>query len=435
MNTKRKLNCYFFSNLIICFLSLNMLVNNKPTTLTKVNNGNKATLVNIFEKDKLTNDLNDENINYQQPDNMVMEISVSTKSMASRNVIPYVKPSYNSITGNNLVNYAENYLGLAYVYAGDSLSTGTDCSGFTRLIFQEFGIHLGRTVESQLYSGTYVSREDLQAGDLVFYGYSSSSASHVAIYMGNGLIIHQSNPRHGVKIDSVNIMSYVTARRLITAEVLPKEEEDKEIKKQETSEKEKVEKEEKDKKTELTKKDNSKDKETSSKKELTDNTSRKEEDNKKVSSNSSKNNSNNSSNSSNSNSNNNISKDNLSKEEDSKDLEEKTVSKDTNSSLDTNNKVDSSKQESKVDDKVVTSKEEKEEIKEPLVSKEENLEKVKEEEKVEDNLEVKEYTTIVEEKEPEMLEEKKEIKEEVQEPIKEEKQEVKIVDNELNSKN
>jgi len=89
------------------------------------------------------------------------------------------------------------------------------------LIYKEFGISLGRTVASQQYSGTYVSKSDLMPGDLVFYSYGSV-ASHVAIYIGDGLIIHESTPRDGVKISSVNIMNYITARRLITSNVTSK---------------------------------------------------------------------------------------------------------------------------------------------------------------------------------------------------------------------
>ena len=153
-------------------------------------------------------------------------VVVTKKEVQTQKVVyNYVKPSYNSVTGTNLVNYAKNYLGLPYVSNGNSLTTGTDCSGFTKLIYQEFGLSLGRTVASQIYSGTYVAKNDLQPGDLVFYGNNSSYASHVGIYIGSGLIIHESNPRDGVKISPVNIMVYITARRLITENVVSQVEE------------------------------------------------------------------------------------------------------------------------------------------------------------------------------------------------------------------
>lgn len=219
MNTKKRLNCYVFSNLIVSFLSLNVLVNdNTSSELVKKMSCN--TLNKIYEKENVVEvvSVSPVTISNEQTSNV---ISVSNKVVQSKNVsssVSYVKPSYNSVTGTNLVNYAKKFIGLRYVSAGNSLATGTDCSGFTRLIYKEFGINLGRTVSSQVYSGTYVNKKDLQPGDLVFYSYGSV-ASHVAIYIGNGQIIHESTPRDGVKISSVNIMNYITARRLITSNV------------------------------------------------------------------------------------------------------------------------------------------------------------------------------------------------------------------------
>ena len=215
MKTKNKLNCYVFSNLIIGFLSLNLLTTNHNISLVEKNSNN--TLNKIYEKNVVESiSTPDTIISSEEKSNV---ISISNKTVQSGRTISYEKPSYNSLTGSNLVNYAKKFIGLPYVHAGRSLATGTDCSGFTRLIYQEFGISLGTTVSSQIYSGTYVSRDDLEPGDLVFYSYGSV-ASHVAIYLGNGLIIHESNPRDGVKISSVNIMNYITARRLITSNVV-----------------------------------------------------------------------------------------------------------------------------------------------------------------------------------------------------------------------
>ena len=186
---------------------------------------------------------------YEISNNVVVEnISNITTAVVTKKEVQsqnnyrnyYVRPSYNSLTGANLVNYAKKYLGLPYIPAGSSLASGTDCSGFTRLIFQEFGIGLGRTVASQLYSGSYVAKEDLRPGDLVFYGYYQGYSSHVAIYIGDGLIIHESNPRDGVKISSVNIMVYQTARRLITENVVSNVSQTEEIKTDDNEEIEQV---------------------------------------------------------------------------------------------------------------------------------------------------------------------------------------------------
>lgn len=212
MNTKRRLNCYVFCNLIVSFLTLNIITN--PTSKVLVAKNSYNALNKIYEVEESI-DTPDTIISSVEP---IIVQTMSNNNSSEQRVYNYTKPSYNSLTGNNLVNYAMQFIGLRYVSAGNSLATGTDCSGFTRLIYQEFGISLGRTVSSQLYSGTYVSRDDLQPGDLVFYSYGNV-ASHVAIYIGNGLIIHESTPRDGVKISSVNIMRYITARRLITSNV------------------------------------------------------------------------------------------------------------------------------------------------------------------------------------------------------------------------
>lgn len=131
---------------------------------------------------------------------------------ASSNYAPAV---YSEVTGSAVVNYAKRYMGLKYVHAGRSLATGTDCSGFTSLIYKEFGVTLPKTVSGQVNKGTYVKKSDLQKGDLVFYSSGTSYATHVTIYIGDGKVIHESTPRDGVKISSVNMMKYITARRVI----------------------------------------------------------------------------------------------------------------------------------------------------------------------------------------------------------------------------
>ena len=216
MKSENKLNCPLYSNLIICLLAFNFLYSNNSQDIIELKGG-ENTLKPIYE-------IKSEDI---KPviSNLTTVVVTQKEVQTQKAVYNYVKPSYNSVTGANLVNYAKNYLGLPYVSNGNSLTTGTDCSGFTKLIYQEFGLSLGRTVASQIYSGTYVAKNDLQPGDLVFYGNNSSYASHVGIYIGSGLIIHESNPRDGVKISSVNIMVYITARRLITENVVSQVEE------------------------------------------------------------------------------------------------------------------------------------------------------------------------------------------------------------------
>ena len=134
----------------------------------------------------------------------------------------YVPASYSSVTGEAVVNYAMKFLGLPYrnYKQGTSLKTGTDCSGFTMLIYREFGISLSRTVSGQMKNGRSVSRSELQKGDLVIYG----RASHVAIYIGNGKVIHESTYGQGVKITGIDQMGMRIAgyRRVINAQAAAK---------------------------------------------------------------------------------------------------------------------------------------------------------------------------------------------------------------------
>ncbi|MBQ7534545.1 MAG: C40 family peptidase [Stomatobaculum sp.] len=100
--------------------------------------------------------------------------------------------------GPALVELARTYVGkLRYVYGGYSLETGTDCSGFTKLLFAEFGRELPRGTGDQLGAGTRISADQVQPGDLVFWSNSSGRIYHVGIISGNGMFIHASNTARG----------------------------------------------------------------------------------------------------------------------------------------------------------------------------------------------------------------------------------------------
>ncbi len=99
----------------------------------------------------------------------------------------------------DMIAYAKQFLGNPYVSGGNSLTNGTDCSGFTKLIFAHYGYSLSRIPGGQTSAGTRVSLADVKPGDLLFYKYGSS-IGHVAIYIGNGQIIHASTPKGGIRI-------------------------------------------------------------------------------------------------------------------------------------------------------------------------------------------------------------------------------------------
>lgn len=119
----------------------------------------------------------------------------------------------NSSIYSSIVNYAMQFLGNRYVWGGTSLTNGTDCSGFVMRIYQHFGYSLPRTSSAQAAATRTVSAGDVRVGDLFFYG--SGSVSHVALYIGNGQIIHASNARDGIKISSAYYRQPIKIGRVI----------------------------------------------------------------------------------------------------------------------------------------------------------------------------------------------------------------------------
>ena len=108
-----------------------------------------------------------------------------------------------SATRTAIVAYAKQFLGNPYVYGGTSLTTGADCSGFTQSVFAHFGITTGRSSRDQAAKGKEISMSAIQPGDLLFYA-SGNYINHVAIYIGDGKIIHSSNPTMGITITKYN---------------------------------------------------------------------------------------------------------------------------------------------------------------------------------------------------------------------------------------
>lgn len=104
----------------------------------------------------------------------------------------------------NLVNYALQFVGGRYVAGGNDPHTGADCSGFTRYVMQHgAGVSLNRSSSSQATQGRTVSASEMQPGDLIFYG-NGSRVNHVAVYIGNGQIVHASTYRTGIKVSQWN---------------------------------------------------------------------------------------------------------------------------------------------------------------------------------------------------------------------------------------
>lgn len=114
--------------------------------------------------------------------------------------------------GQQIADYAVQFVGNPYAWGGTSLTDGADCSGFTMSVFANFGIGLVHYAESQAYGGTSVSLDSLQPGDLVFYS-SGGGIDHVAIYIGGGQIVHAANSSSGIIISSAYYSTPVCAAR------------------------------------------------------------------------------------------------------------------------------------------------------------------------------------------------------------------------------
>ena len=141
----------------------------------------------------------DEYGNVIDTDNTVTDYDSSSASSSS-----------SSGEGSSVVSYATQFVGNPYVWGGTSLTSGADCSGFVQSVYANFGVSLPRTSYEQQNAGTEVSYADAQPGDLICYG------GHVAIYMGNGQIVHASNSRDGIKIsDNAAYRTITSVRRLV----------------------------------------------------------------------------------------------------------------------------------------------------------------------------------------------------------------------------
>lgn len=128
--------------------------------------------------------------------------------------LDYVNRYYGStvagVSGQAIADYAVQFVGYPYVLGGNSLTRGTDCSGFVKLVYAQFGITMPRIPEGDMYMGRPVSQSEMKPGDVVCYG------GHVAIYIGGGKIVHALNSRVGIVItNNVNFQRVYTVRRIV----------------------------------------------------------------------------------------------------------------------------------------------------------------------------------------------------------------------------
>ena len=116
---------------------------------------------------------------------------------------------------NQIVNFAIKYVGNRYVWGGTSLTNGADCSGFVQSVMKNFGISLPRTSREQAKVGRAIQSSEMRPGDLIFYANSSGTVNHVAMYIGNGQIVHAASSKSGIKISTWNYRTPKTIRSVI----------------------------------------------------------------------------------------------------------------------------------------------------------------------------------------------------------------------------
>jgi cell wall-associated NlpC family hydrolase len=119
----------------------------------------------------------------------------------------------NKASGNDLVDYASDFLGIPYLWGGIT-PNGFDCSGFVQYVYAHYGIKINRTTYEQVKQGETVSNGQLQPGDLLFFG--GSDIHHVGMYIGNGLYIHAPRTGDVIKISSLSARNdFTIAKRFI----------------------------------------------------------------------------------------------------------------------------------------------------------------------------------------------------------------------------
>ena len=144
--------------------------------------------------------------------------SVPETAAAENTTVVVTPPSGDYSTSSELraeiVDYAMQFLGNRYVHGGSSLESGTDCSGFTSLIYAVFGYSVSRTPSGQLSSsGRSIDYSEAQPGDIICYG--SKKCTHVGLYIGGGQIIHSANSRKGVIISDATYDNILGVKNMI----------------------------------------------------------------------------------------------------------------------------------------------------------------------------------------------------------------------------
>lgn len=146
-------------------------------------------------KPTISDTISESNISVVKPTNSPIWDNVSS--------VPYGRTFLAKKEVSSIIATAKNYMGVPYVFGGDSPEEGFDCSGFLEYVFARNGIQIPRTADEQYRLGKLVKQSQLVAGDLVFFTTYEPGASHCGIYLGNDKFIHASSSK-GIRIDDLN---------------------------------------------------------------------------------------------------------------------------------------------------------------------------------------------------------------------------------------
>lgn len=178
--------CYDLSK---CSLSFKNKVNNKKV-------GTQEVIVVALDEGNNTNEISVKITIKERPYYSSSYVSMDN-SNNSRNSKLSLSDKVN--LRNELVAYAKQFEGNPYVYGGNSLTNGIDCSGFTQQIYKHFGYRLPRTAAGHAYLGKSISNSQLLPGDIIIF-HKNGVGYHVALYIGNNKVIHAGTPKTGIQI-------------------------------------------------------------------------------------------------------------------------------------------------------------------------------------------------------------------------------------------
>lgn len=148
-------------------------------------------------------------------DRLILEkIARNMEALRQRLGVQYTPTTDCTFAQRQLIQYAIKFVGNPYVWGGTSLTDGIDCSGFTQAVYYHFGIDLPRCSYEQAECGTEVSLSEIQPGDLLFYQ-RGERIGHVAMYIGNGKIVHAKGSKYGIVIDNVNYSTPKCVKRIL----------------------------------------------------------------------------------------------------------------------------------------------------------------------------------------------------------------------------